>query len=61
MKLWLLDQQMAKKKQKEEKEKAGLLDPIIPGNETDEELNAYYSTFITVAKSFVADFRVARI
>lgn len=37
------------------------MDSTIPGNETDEEQNAYYSTFITVAKSFVADFRVAKI
>lgn len=33
----------------------------IQGNETDEEQNAYYSTFITVARSFVADFKVAKI
>ena len=58
MKLWMLDQQMNKNKKKEEKaEQEG----PIPGNETDEEQNAYYSTFITVAKSFVADFKVSKI
>ena len=58
MKLWMLDQQMkknmAKKELPEEEE-------VIPNNETDDQLNSYYSNFITVAKSFVADFRVAKI
>jgi len=49
MKLWLLDQQMNKKKDamKTEEENSA-----IPGNETDEKMNNYYSTFIKVAKSF---------
>ena len=51
MKLWLLDQQMNKKKSKEAKQEEEE-NQIIPGNEVDEKLNAYYSTFIKVAKSF---------
>jgi hypothetical protein len=58
LKLWHLDQQMAKKRQEAlnrgKKEEARVI-VGIPGNTIDEKLHVYHQNFLRVAKSFVAN------
>lgn len=60
-KLAMLDLQMARKNEKKQATEKYKANTLIPGNEIDEKTHQYYQGFLQVAKSFVADLRVAKI